>query len=128
MKSSACVRIEPELVEVAAGEADRAARRRVDDHVAGCGVCRARLEGYRRVEAASASMRSRPADDARIAAARSRLEAGLVDLRKRIVRYAIVPSPLGDVMIARSELGVLFVEYLSGHRGHYLRMNTSLRK
>jgi O-6-methylguanine DNA methyltransferase len=119
VKSAACARIEADLVAVAAGEADEGAERRVSAHVEGCRSCRALLAGYREVEAGAAAMRSRGGDDGNVVAARERLQQGLVDLRKRIVRYSIFPSPLGDVMIARSELGIVFVEYVTGRRGHF---------
>lgn len=120
MKSSVCAKIEADLAAVAAGEADATTLRRVNAHVAECGGCRALLESYRRIEAGTVSLRESTADEAHVTAARERLDAGLVDLRKRIVRYAIFPSPLGDVMVARSEIGIVFVEYLSGRHGHFV--------
>jgi O-6-methylguanine DNA methyltransferase len=122
VKPIVCARIEADVAAVAAGEADDKTKRRVEAHVAECGDCRALLESYRRVEAETAALRERPADEHRVAAARERLETGLVDLRKRIVRYAIFPSPLGDVMVARSELGIVFVEYVRGRRGHFVEL------
>ena len=122
MKPLVCARIEADLAAVAAGEADQAAVHRVNAHVAECGDCRALLEAYRRVETGTAALRERSADERHVTAARERLDAGLVDLRKRIVRYAIFPSPLGDVMVARSELGIVFVEYVSGRRGHFVEL------
>jgi O-6-methylguanine DNA methyltransferase len=109
-----------DLAAVAAGEADDATMRRVSAHVAGCADCRARLESYRQVERGAASLRESAADEGQVKAARERLQAGLLDLRKRIVRYAIFPSPLGDLMVARSEIGIVFVEYMSGRRGHFV--------
>jgi O-6-methylguanine DNA methyltransferase len=122
VKSLVCARIEADLAAVAAGEADAATVRRVNAHVAECGDCRALLESYRRIEMGTAALREGASDEAHVRAARERLDAGLVDLRKRIVRYAIFPSPLGDVMVARSELGVVFVEYVSGRRGHFTEL------
>ena len=49
-------------------------------------------------------------------AARAHLAARLADLRRRTLAYGIFPSPLGPILIARSEEGVSLVEYLSG--GH----------
>jgi O-6-methylguanine DNA methyltransferase len=125
VKTGICARIEADLAAVAAGEADDASVRRAKAHVAECDDCRERLASYRQVEAGATALRGRAADDLRVAASRERLDAGLVDLRKRIVRYAIFPSPLGDVMVARSEIGVVFVEYVSGRRGHFMDLFAS---
>jgi len=114
VKSLACVRIESDLAVVAAGEADKATARRVDEHVSRCESCRTLLASYRNVEAATAALRERPVDRPLLARSRERLEAGLADLRHRIVHYAIFPSPLGNVLVARSEMGVILVEYLRG--------------
>jgi methylated-DNA-[protein]-cysteine S-methyltransferase len=46
------------------------------------------------------------------AQARQRLETRLADLRQRLLAYRIFPSPLGHILIARSELGISLVEYL----------------
>src|SRR5256885_1081392 len=47
---------------------------------------------------------------------RERLETRLADLRRRALVYRIFPSPLGPILIARSEEGVTCVEYLVGGR------------
>jgi methylated-DNA-[protein]-cysteine S-methyltransferase len=117
VKPSVCGRIEPDLVALAAGEAAEKAGQRVNDHLAECSDCRARFAVYQRIEATTASLRARPTDGVTLAA-RERLRGGLADLRSRIARYAIFPSPLGDVLVARTEIGVVFVEYLSG-RAHF---------
>jgi O-6-methylguanine DNA methyltransferase len=117
-----CSRIEPDLAAVAAREADQATARRVGDHVSGCRSCRERLDAYERVERQTAALRERPAEASLVEAARGRLEEGLADLRSRFARYAVFPSPLGDVLVARSEIGVVWVEYLSGRRGSSVSM------
>ena len=44
--------------------------------------------------------------------ARAELESRLADIRSRMVAYGIFPSPLGKILIARSELGVSLVRYV----------------
>ena len=44
--------------------------------------------------------------------ARAQLESRLADLRRRVLVYRIFPSPLGNILIARSDHGVVLVEYL----------------
>jgi len=46
--------------------------------------------------------------------ARERLTSRLADLRRRTLLYRIFPSPLGPILIARSEEGVSCIEYLTG--------------
>jgi O-6-methylguanine DNA methyltransferase len=114
-----CARIESDLAAVAADEADAAARHRVNAHVKHCEDCRAVLDDYRQVESELISLRERPIHPAPVARARERLEVGLADLRRRMVRYAIFPSPLGNVLVARTEVGVVLVEYLRGRAAHW---------
>jgi len=47
-----------------------------------------------------------------LALARQHLESRLADLKSRLVTYRVFPSPLGRILIARSEQGVLLMEYL----------------
>jgi len=111
-KPVVCARIADDLLATAIGEAPPNAAERVERHVAACGSCRRELQGYRALEGAVATMRadSRPNDQA--AQARERLETKLADLRQRLLAYRIFPSPLGHILIARSELGISLVEYL----------------
>src|SRR5437667_952982 len=44
---------------------------------------------------------------------RAELESRLADIRARMVAYGIFSSPLGKILIARSELGIALVEYRS---------------
>lgn len=111
-----CAKIEPDLVAAAAGEAGATARERVDAHVARCGSCRDELGRYRALEDQVAELRTVMPPGAQVAASRDKLEARLLDLRSRLLAYRVVPTALGDVLIARSELGVALVEYL-GNRG-----------
>ena len=108
-----CRAIEPDLVAAATGEADREASRRVDEHVARCAPCRADFARYRIIERAVGEIRS---DDWQSGeneeGARARLGSRLADLRGRLLVYRIFPSPLGNLLIARSDHGVALVEYL----------------
>src|SRR5262249_13503816 len=86
---------------------------RVDEHIAGCAACREDFARYRMIERALGEIRGddRPAhDDDR--EARAQLESRLADLRRRVLVYRIFPSPLGNILIARSDHGVALVEYL----------------
>jgi methylated-DNA-[protein]-cysteine S-methyltransferase len=111
-RSSACVRIEPDLVAVAAGEGGGDALRRAEAHTARCGGCRDRLDQYRAIERALTGVRAAAPPVALVAASRERLESRLLDLRSRLLHYRIVSTPLGGILLARSEQGVALVEYL----------------
>jgi O-6-methylguanine DNA methyltransferase len=111
-----CARLEPDLLATAVGEARPEAVRHVEAHVEACRPCRDQLGEYRAIEGALAELRTAPPPDAgAVAASRERLEARLDDVRSRLLTYRVVRSPFGDVLIARSELGVALVEYLD-HR------------
>jgi len=110
-RSSTCVAIEPDLIAAASGEAVPSAASRVESHIAGCATCRNDYAHYRAVEAVVGDLRSTlPAADAEDA--RRRLIERLADLRSRLVRYRVEPSPLGPILIAVTEHGVSLVEYL----------------
>ncbi|HEY7250391.1 MAG TPA: methylated-DNA--[protein]-cysteine S-methyltransferase [Methylomirabilota bacterium] len=111
-RATSCREIEPHLLAVAAGEADADAVARVEGHVAGCGSCRQELGHYRTVERMVHSLRGAPmaGDDPTLA--RAQLGASLVDLRSRMLSFGIFPSPLGPILIGRSEQGVALVRYL----------------
>jgi O-6-methylguanine DNA methyltransferase len=115
-KHPSCRAIEPDLVATATGEAGAAAARRVDEHARECAPCREDLARYRAIDAVARGLRhdAPPAGD--VAASRSALQARLADLKSRVLRYGIVPSPLGNILIARSEHGVSMVEYLGEAR------------
>lgn len=110
-KPSVCVAIEPDLIAAATGEAAPAAAGRVDAHIARCESCRDDYARYRAVNAVVGDLRAAiPGDGER---ARARLVERLADLRSRLVHYRVFPSPLGPLLIARSEQGVSLVEYLA---------------
>ena len=62
-------------------------------------------------------MREAPVDAQGVARSRERLEGRLDDLRSRIVAYRVFDSPLGPILLAHSEQGVVLLEYLHGRRG-----------
>jgi methylated-DNA-[protein]-cysteine S-methyltransferase len=109
-RPSTCVAIEPDLIAAATGEAVTSAARRVEAHIADCAGCRNEYDHYRAVEAVVGDLRAapEPVDEA----ARRRLMDRLGDLRSRLVRYRVAPSPLGPILIAVTEHGVSLVEYL----------------
>jgi methylated-DNA-[protein]-cysteine S-methyltransferase len=110
-----CRDLEPDLVATAVGEAGAAASERVREHVARCTSCREDFDRYRAIDGVCDRLRERPAggDEAR---ARRELACRLADLKRRIVTYRIFPSPLGNILIARSEDGISLVEYLGDAR------------
>ncbi len=57
-----------------------------------------------------------PSVDVEVARSRQRIEAGLADLRRRLLVARVFDSPLGPILIARSEEGVTLIEYLE-HAG-----------
>jgi methylated-DNA-[protein]-cysteine S-methyltransferase len=111
-KHPSCRAIESDLVAAATGDAGAAATRRVEDHTRGCAPCRAELGRYRAIDSIARNLRHDAPPAADIAASRSALQARLADLKSRVVTYGIVPSPLGNILVARSEHGVSLVEYL----------------
>jgi methylated-DNA-[protein]-cysteine S-methyltransferase len=110
-KPMSCRRIEPDLVATATRDAAPDAAERVAEHVRLCGECRAEMARYSAIEGAVEHLREVTLV-ANPDAARASLAARLADLRTRRVAYRIFPSPLGRLLIARSELGVSLVEYL----------------
>lgn len=108
-KPQICRDIEPALLATATGEADARAAHRVDEHVARCTACRAELGRYRAIDTVA---RALPPAETPSEAARAHLASRLADLRRRLLTYGIWPSPLGNILIARSEEGVALVEYL----------------
>ena len=100
----------------AIGEADARAEGRVAEHVAKCESCRAEHSSYRAIDRELGVMRGAAVDVAGVAQSRERLEARLDDLRSRIVAYRVFDSPLGPVLLAHSEQGVVLLEYLHGRR------------
>ncbi len=115
-KPASCRRIEPDLVAAATREAAPDTARRVAEHVHACAACRHEFERYGAIDRAVGTLRetSAPAPPAR---AREALAARLANLRHRLVAYRIFASPLGRLLIARSEHGVSLVEYLDAGAG-----------
>jgi len=113
-KPAVCLAIEPALVAAATGDADRATSARVESHTRLCAPCREDFARYRAIDGAVYAWRRAPAPTEE--AARAHLASRLADLRRRTLAYGIFSSPLGPILIARSEEGVSLVEYLSGGR------------
>jgi methylated-DNA-[protein]-cysteine S-methyltransferase len=109
-----CRAIEPDLVAAAIGEADLAAEGRVTAHVAKCEPCRTDHAGYRAIDRELGRMQAAPVDSEGALRSRERLEARLGDIRSRIVAYRVFDSPLGPILLAHSEQGVVLLEYLRG--------------
>lgn len=109
---SGCREIQADLLAVAVKEAEPEARQRVKVHVARCAPCRGEFERYHAIDEALGELRSEPPAAADLAQARAELEVRLADFRSRLVNYQVFPSPLGRILIARSEQGVLLVRYL----------------
>ncbi len=109
-KPSVCREIETDLVATATGDADAASARRVQEHVGVCTGCRDDFARYRAIDGIARTLGTDAGEPAPTALAD--LQARLTDLRRRLMTYGIFPSPLGHIMIARSEEGVSLVEYL----------------
>jgi methylated-DNA-[protein]-cysteine S-methyltransferase len=107
-----CASLEADLVAAATGDAEPVAVARVDEHIGRCGRCRDDFHRYREIDGLVAGLRAAADDHDGEARARKALAARLADLRRRRLAYRIVPSPLGNLLIARSELGVALIEYL----------------
>ena len=120
-----CREVARDLVAVAAGEAGVAATQGVERHVATCPPCRDELGRYRVLEGMVSDLRRAPMPGADPTLARAELESKLADIRSRMVAYGIFPSPLGRILIARSELGVSMVRYIDSDdaaRSHIARL------
>ncbi len=115
-KPAVCLGIETALIAAASGEASAAEAARVREHTTLCAPCRQEFERYRSIDGAvDAWRRAAPADTA-AQRARENLESRLADLRRRTLTYTVFDSPLGPILIARSEEGVSLIEYLTGGR------------
>jgi methylated-DNA-[protein]-cysteine S-methyltransferase len=115
-KAVSCIEIEADLVAAAIGEADAVAEGRVAAHVAKCEPCRIEHSGYRVIDRELGAIREAVVDAQGVARSRERLEERLADLRSRIVAYRVFDSPLGPILLAHSEQGVVLLEYLHGRR------------
>lgn len=112
VKSRTCGEIADDLLACALGEAAPEAVGRVERHAAVCAACRRELQAFRDLDRTVAALGDEPVPPPRVDRARRRLEAGLSDLRARLLAYRIFPSLLGPILIARSELGIALIEYL----------------
>jgi len=113
-KPQVCLEIEPDLVAVATGDAAAGAERRVEHHIDACASCRGEFRRYREIDGVVGALRRAPAAPESVARAREGLDSRLADLKSRLVSYRVFPSPLGHILIARTEHGVSLVEYLGG--------------
>jgi methylated-DNA-[protein]-cysteine S-methyltransferase len=111
-KPEICMDIEADLVAAATGDADAGTARRVERHIDACTPCRGEFHRYREIDGVVGALRRAPAAAGGVTRAREALESRLADLRSRLVSYRIFPSPLGHILIGRSEHGVSLVEYL----------------
>jgi methylated-DNA-[protein]-cysteine S-methyltransferase len=111
-----CAEIEPELIAAATGEAGPVEVERVEAHVADCRTCRDDFARYHAIDGTVGALRAMEPAAEDVEAARQRLIERLSDLRSRVLGYRVFDSPLGPILIARSEHGVALVEYL-GERG-----------
>ena len=110
-KHPSCRAIERDLVATATGDAAPASAGRVQHHLEGCALCRTEFGRYRAIDGVARTLREAPEPDA-LAGARAGLQARLADLKSRRIAYRIFGSPLGNILVARSEHGVSLVEYL----------------
>ena len=111
-KPRVCLEIEADLVAAASGDAEAGIAHRVERHIDACAPCRGEFQRYREIDGVVGALRRAPVAAESMAHSREALESRLADLRSRLVSYRIFPSPLGHILIGRSELGVSLVEYL----------------
>ena len=116
-RMTTCREIQPDLVAAATGEAGPPQAERVAHHVAGCPPCRKEMDRYRSIDRIVGAIRHAPVTSDRAGVSRGELEYRLAELRRRAVTARVWPSPLGPILIARSEDGVVAVEYLESARG-----------
>jgi len=114
---TSCRAIQPDLVATATGDAVPGAEARVQQHVAACAPCRRELDRYRSIDRIVGDIRRAPVAGDRADVVRGDLEYRLAELRRRAVTCRMWLSPLGPILIAKSEQGVVLVEYLDSERG-----------
>ena len=115
--SSSCRAIQRDLVATATGDAVPGAEARVHAHVGTCASCRREFERYRSIDQIVADIGRAPIAGDRADVARGDLEYRLAELRRRAVTAHAWDSPIGPLLIAKSEQGVVLVEYLDSVRG-----------
>jgi len=106
-----CREIQEDLVATAVQEAGARARERVQDHVARCAPCRGEFERYRVLDETVGILKREPTPAVEMAA-RAELQVRLADLRSRLLTYRVFDSPLGRILIGRTEQGVSLVRFL----------------
>jgi methylated-DNA-[protein]-cysteine S-methyltransferase len=114
---TSCRAIQPDLVATATGDAAPGAEARVQQHVDACPPCRRELERYRSIDRIVGDIRRAPVVRGRADVVRGDLEYRLAELRRRAVTCRTWQSPLGPLLIAKSEQGVVLVEYLDAEWG-----------
>jgi methylated-DNA-[protein]-cysteine S-methyltransferase len=111
-KPRVCAQIESDLLASAIREAEPDTIRQVQRHIERCQPCRDEYREYQAIDGAVAALRDRLPAAGAVAASRERIESRLLDLRNRLLTYRIFSSPVGNLLIARSDHGVALVEYL----------------
>jgi methylated-DNA-[protein]-cysteine S-methyltransferase len=106
-----CREIQEDLVATAVREAEPGAARRVAEHVDLCAPCRGELERYRTIDRSVETLRGEP-EGQDVLGARRALEVRLADLRSRLVTYRVFDSPVGRILIGRTEQGVTLVRFV----------------
>jgi len=114
---TSCRAIQPDLVAAATGDASPTAVTRVQQHVDTCAPCRQEMDRYRSIDRIVGDIRRTPIAGDRADVLRGDLEWRLAELRRRAVTARVWSSPLGPILIARSDEGVVAVEYLESARG-----------
>ena len=114
---TSCRAIQPDLVAAATGEASTEAVARVQQHVDACAPCREEMGRYRSIDRVVTSLRHAPIAHDRSDVLRGDLEWRLAELKRRAVTARVWSSPVGPILIARSDDGVVAVEYLDSARG-----------
>src|SRR5262245_40991674 len=106
---TSCRAIQPDLVATATGDAGPDAVARVREHVGRCAECREEMDRYRSIDRIVGDIRRAPIAADRADILRGDLEWRLAELRRRAVTARVWSSPLGPLLIARSDEGVVAV-------------------
>jgi methylated-DNA-[protein]-cysteine S-methyltransferase len=111
---TSCAEIEPALLAAAVGEGTPSADARVHEHLRHCAPCQRHFDRYLAIDHAVRGWRHVAPPAVHVRGARERLESLLADLRRRTLVYRVFASPIGPLLIARSDEGVSMIEYLRG--------------
>jgi hypothetical protein len=122
-RPSDCLRIEADLVAAATGDAIPEVIQQVQRHIRRCAPCNQEFQRYGVIRQAVDGLRNAPHPTEQAAQAQEALRERLADLRSRLMTYRIFSSPIGRLLIARSEQGVSLVEYLEGRGIGASRLN-----